>query len=221
MRLLALTLIVAGIAIIARALPPVFGGTWLGWAITVPGIFMHELAHYVFALVLGANPTNFSILPSFEDGAMISYGHVIISPSWWNAATIALAPLLLAPASVWIMLIIPRLPTLLKPIAVWVAIAGFYSMAPSAADLQIVLKEPASILFAVVILGFFFELWIKLIRIEEHFRSACSVPRPDHLRLSARLRHWRAGNHGRIAAHLVACVSGSDVRCAVLHQRES
>lgn len=163
MTLLRFLLTAAAVAWLANVLPRYFDGSWLGWLVTVPGTFIHELAHYGFALLLGGNPGTFSIIPSFSGGQMMSYGHITFSPSWWNAATVALAPVLVAPASVWLMAFGTRLSLPLNALCVWAAAAGFYSAMPSSADFAIALTYPGSWLPAIFILCVSLWIWWRMI----------------------------------------------------------
>ena len=157
---------VGSTAFLALLLPSYFDGGWVGWLVTIPGTFLHELAHFGFALLLGAQPEEFSIIPSFYDGAMVSYGHITFSPSWWNAATICLAPLLVAPASVWLVVVSARAPLVTKPLFIWGAAAGFYSAAPSSVDWAVAVQFPLSFVPAFFILIFSCHIWWRLIRYE-------------------------------------------------------
>lgn len=166
MRLTRLLLAICGIALLAQLLPRFFDGHWVGWLVTVPGTFLHELAHYGFALLLAGNPGTFSIIPSFEGGSMVSYGHITFVPTWWNAATVCLAPLLVAPASAWLVTLAARVPLAFKPLVIWTAAAGFYSATPSSADWSIAAAHPLSFVLAVPILCMSCWIWWKLIQYE-------------------------------------------------------
>ena len=161
-----LLLAICGTAFLAQLLPRYFDGGWGGWAVTVPGVFLHEAAHYGFALLLDGSPGSFSIVPSFSGGQMISYGHITFAPTHLNAATVALAPLLVAPASAWLVAISARVPLLLKPLTIWMAAAGFYSATPSGQDLSIALSYPLSFAPATVILTVSCYIWWRMIRYE-------------------------------------------------------
>lgn len=147
---------------LAYTLPQFFDGGIVGWALTVPGTFLHEAAHYGFALLLDGNPGTFSILPTVSNGQMVSYGHITFTPNWWNAATVALGPVLVAPASVWLMAIGSRLPLPLNALCIWAAAAGFYSAQPSGQDWSIAVQYPLSFIPASIILIVCLVIWWKL-----------------------------------------------------------
>lgn len=154
------------VAWLANALPRYFDGAWLGWLVTVPGTFLHEAAHFGFALLLDGNPGTFSIIPSFSGGQMASYGHITFSPNWWNAATVCLGPVLVAPASVWLMAVGSRLSLALNALCIWAAASGFYSATPSPQDWSIALGYPLSFIPAFFILCASLLVWWKLIKYE-------------------------------------------------------
>ena len=64
-----------------------------GW-ITLFGTFVHELCHFIVALILNGKPIWFSIIPRRE-GNMLVKGHVVCANiTYYNALPIGLAPLL-------------------------------------------------------------------------------------------------------------------------------
>lgn len=157
---------IVAVFFLAQWLPTMLHSQLLYTALAVPGTFLHEAAHYGFALLLQGNPGTFSILPSFSGGEMESMGHITFTPNWWNAATVCMAPLLVLPASIWLMLVGARLPILLNIVCVYTAACGFYSCIPSSADWNIAISEPLSFLVAIpILLGSLWILW-KLIYIE-------------------------------------------------------
>jgi hypothetical protein len=65
--------------------------------LTLPSTFLHELAHYLVAIVTYGRPDKFNIYPQkTEDGGYV-LGYVTFVPTWYNAPIIGLAPLLLFP----------------------------------------------------------------------------------------------------------------------------
>lgn len=147
---------------LANTLPRFFDGAWIGWIISVPGTFLHEAAHYGFALLLGGNPGTFSIFPSFSGGQMVSYGHITFTPTWWNAATIALGPVLVAPASIWLMAVGSRLRLHWNALCIWAASTGFYSAQPSHQDWLIAVSHPLSFAPALGLFVACLYIWWKL-----------------------------------------------------------
>jgi len=73
---------------------------WTYALIALPGTLAHELAHFVVAFVLGAQPSFPSIAPiRTEHGWRL--GSVAFRVGYACALPIALAPLLLAPLALW------------------------------------------------------------------------------------------------------------------------
>lgn len=167
MKQLRLMLTIVLVAWISNLLPQIFDGGWLGWAVTVPGTILHELAHYVYALILNGRPGSFSIFPTVVDGGkMDSYGHITFMPNFWNAATVVMAPILAIPASVFLMVFGSSRSPLVNFLCIWAASVGFYSAEPSRADWSIAFAYPLSFVFAVPILLFSIWVWYKLILIQ-------------------------------------------------------
>lgn len=70
------------------------------WCVNFLGVFFHELAHALVALLLNGKPTKFVILPKIiheaNGGKTYVLGHVDCKNiRWYNAFPIAMAPLLL------------------------------------------------------------------------------------------------------------------------------
>lgn len=126
---------------------------WLYWAVSLPGTFLHECAHWLFALMLMGDPAGFSIFPTHRDGVMQSLGHVGFRPNWYNAATIALSPLLLGFLGAYLVtLASTRRWRMAIPLG-YAAACCFASMLPSAADWSIAVTRPLSFLLMVIVLG--------------------------------------------------------------------
>lgn len=65
-----------------------------------PGTLMHELAHGVTGLMLGAKPSSMTLWPKSLGGGRWQLGSVgFTNLTWWNAPWTAMAPMLLAPLS--------------------------------------------------------------------------------------------------------------------------
>jgi hypothetical protein len=70
----------------------------LFFLVAFPGVVLHELAHYVTALLLRGTPEPISLVPHKQaDGSWV-LGSVTFYPSWWNAGFVALAPLYVLPS---------------------------------------------------------------------------------------------------------------------------
>lgn len=120
----------------------------------LPGTVAHELAHWVVAVVLWADPGPPHLIPYRQaDGAWV-LGHVNVSHlRWWNAAPVALAPLgLLAGTPMlcaWAHSNIAHGHWGLAAAQLYAAAAGLCSAWPSAQDWRVARRSAfAVVLFA-------------------------------------------------------------------------
>lgn len=68
-----------------------------------PGTVSHEAAHALVGLLLGAKPTSVSLFPKHMGNGHWQLGSVGFARlRWWNAPWTAMAPMLLAPMSIWL-----------------------------------------------------------------------------------------------------------------------
>lgn len=115
-----------------------FGHEWYAF-VTLPGTFLHEAAHYIFAWALDGDPGEFSIVPTYNlAGKMETMGHITFYPNSYNAALVGLAPLLLIPLGALFIAMAARSTNLLK-IILWcfMAVCAWHSCRPSRADLDV------------------------------------------------------------------------------------
>ena len=131
----------------------------LYWFVTLPGTFLHELAHYVMALLLNGQPSGFSILPTWENGSMASLGHVLSVPTWYNAAPVSLAPLLLFPLTLFFVWRAAYSTQATHTLAwLYFGVCAWSSCVPSSQDFSVAWSYPLSFLFAFVLLFGVFKL---------------------------------------------------------------
>lgn len=133
---------------IGQQLPLTLHSQLLYWFVTIPGTAMHEAAHWLTALVLQGNPGVFSLIPEYSNGQMTSMGHATFSPTWYNAASVGLAPYLLYFPSAWFVVKSAKGSLLWGVVFCYVAACGFASVTPSPADWSIAVSQPLSFLFA-------------------------------------------------------------------------
>lgn len=127
--------------------------------VTLPGTFLHELAHYSMAALLQGNPGNFNLIPS--GGAL---GSVTFHPNWYNAASVALAPLLLAPLTFKFAALGAKLPGVQSTLLCsYFAACSWVACTPSPQDFSIAMV-PTSWPLAAVVLGFTTYLIYKIVR---------------------------------------------------------
>lgn len=66
---------------------------WVLALLRLPGTFVHEMSHFIVALILRGEPDSLSVIPH-RDGRRVTLGAVGFARlTWYNAAPIALAPL--------------------------------------------------------------------------------------------------------------------------------
>lgn len=70
---------------------------WIFSLLAFPSTVLHELMHFVVALLTNGKPIAFNVIPR-NNGGSYKLGHVISSnPTWYNRGLIGLAPLFLIP----------------------------------------------------------------------------------------------------------------------------
>jgi hypothetical protein len=139
---------------IGQYLTRIQGPTMVYWAVTLPGTFFHELAHYTAALFTQGNPTGLSIWPTWDaNGNMATMGHVYVHDNWYNAAFTSLAPLLLAPITVLFVARAAVAKGFIKPfLYAYFAACAWASCIPSPQDFSLAMV-PSSWPFAAFALG--------------------------------------------------------------------
>jgi len=125
-----------------------YAGMWIYALVALPGTLAHELAHFVVAFVLGAQPSLPSMRPiRTEHGWRL--GSVAFRVGYARALPIALAPLLLAPLALWWAGSLLHPATLpLYALHVWIVAALLTASLPSTTDFKLAL--PALIVIALL-----------------------------------------------------------------------
>jgi len=117
--------------------------------VTLPGTFLHELAYYMAAALLGGSPSNFNLIPSGN-----TLGSVMFAPNWYNAATVGVAPALLAPLTAFFAALAARTRNIITTLGMtYLAACSWVACTPSSADISIALGAPTSWLPAIIILS--------------------------------------------------------------------
>lgn len=133
---------------------------WLYAIATLPGTFLHECMHYIAAMLLNGQPRDFTIVP---DGNTL--GSVMFAGNWYNRATVAMAPLLLAPLTFWFVALASRSFNPLKIfLLLWIAASSWVACIPSGQDFSIALRYPSSWPLAVIILGLTTFITFKIVK---------------------------------------------------------
>lgn len=73
----------------------------LFFLVAFPGVVLHEFAHFLVALVLGARPTAINLIPKRDGPNGWILGSVPFNACWWSSGFVALAPLFLLPLLGW------------------------------------------------------------------------------------------------------------------------
>ena len=112
-------------------------GLWAYAAFALPGTLAHELAHYLVALMLAARPRLPRLWPERSEHGW-RLGSVAFRAPWWRAGPIALAPLLLVPASLaWLVMFVAGADGAWLALHAWIAGTLLSAGLPSRADLRI------------------------------------------------------------------------------------
>ena len=75
----------------------------LYWLFTLPGTFVHELAHWLVAFLTGARPGFPSLVPHKRDEGGWVLGSVTFRPGWLSGGLVSLAPVyLMPPLALWV-----------------------------------------------------------------------------------------------------------------------
>lgn len=133
------------------------------WMASLPGIVLHEISHWITALVSFGNPGPPHIIPKKIGPGYWALGHVDCSHvRWYNGWMIGLAPLLLIPLSVFIIKFdnssTVNMGNLLPDIGrAFLAAECWTDALPSKPDLKIVAKSKWIL---AAILGFFCWKWL-------------------------------------------------------------
>lgn len=117
-----------------------------------PGTVLHELAHWLVALLLGGQPTSLSVVPARSERGWRLGSVGIRRARWFNALPIALAPLLLAPLA-WLALVHATRVDATSWVhwaLLYVATSAAVSCLPSLQDWKVVASRPFGALLYLV-----------------------------------------------------------------------
>lgn len=127
-------------------------GMWAYSLFVLPGTVAHELAHFVIAFLLRANPSFPNLLPK-RDGMTWRLGSVQVVANLFTSIPIALAPFLLLPVGLWYAVAIMATATGWQHlIHVWIVSTIFIASFPSRQDWFVAM--PAILCALLVMLGF-------------------------------------------------------------------
>jgi len=117
---------------------------WLLALVALPGTALHELSHFMIALILGAQPTFPSLVPQ-RVGNVSRLGEVRFRPGLLRAMFIALAPI----AVWWMLLFVAHAAWPWYGLHVWIAGALLHACLPSRTDWR--LAMPALVVIVILI----------------------------------------------------------------------
>jgi hypothetical protein len=128
----------------------------------LPGIFIHEVSHFIVGLLMNAKPVNFSIIPNKKNK---SAGHVAFrNINFYNAFPVAIAPTLVGPSLVYFIWLnyldqlINKFGTFGEFIFYYVCLTVIYCCLPSSQDVKVLFKNPMSI----ILYAFFTYAYFKI-----------------------------------------------------------
>jgi hypothetical protein len=130
--------------------------------LVLPGTLMHELCHWLVGVLTMARPGFPSIIPHRSPTGWTLGSVSLRNARWFNGALVALAPLLLLPAAVWLYFNVLIPIQLSEPshwILLYLVIVSTLSALPSPADLRIAWKCSAPILMVFAIASTGFAAW--------------------------------------------------------------
>lgn len=121
--------------------------------LALPSTFLHELTHYLVALVARGQPVGFSLLP-LRHAHGYQLGRVrIANPTWFNRGVIGLSPLLLIPLALLVLREqVPVRATLWSGLAyAYLLSSMIYGCFPSSADWRMAWQSPIGLLAALAL----------------------------------------------------------------------
>jgi hypothetical protein len=123
---------------------------WIYAVVALPGTVLHELAHFMIALILGARPTFPDLIPRRTERGW-QLGEVRFRPGPVRTVFVALAPLLLAPLALWwACAYLARADWPWYVLHVWIVAALLHACLPSRTDWRLAL--PALVVVAIIAL---------------------------------------------------------------------
>lgn len=117
--------------------------------LTLPGVIVHELSHWIAAALLGGRPSRLSIVPVQDPAGYWVLGSVRFHATWWNGSFVALAPLVGNVAVAAACLVFSPQDVVGGATCGYLAAVILRHASLSRTDLGIVLRQPAG-LFAIL-----------------------------------------------------------------------
>ncbi len=113
-----------------------------------PGTVLHELAHWLTAMVLGGQPSSMSVVPVRAERGWRLGSVGMRRVRWFNALPIGMAPLLLAPLAVFALFRASHIEasSWMHWALLYVAASAAVSCLPSLTDWKLVASRPLGVL---------------------------------------------------------------------------
>ena len=136
-----------------------YAGMWIYALMALPGTLAHELAHFIVALILGAQPSFPSLVPTRTQRGW-QLGSVAFHVGHMRAVPIALAPLVLAPLALWWAGWFLHTATVpLYVLHVWIVAALLTASIPSTTDFKLALPALSVLLLIALVAGMIW--WLR------------------------------------------------------------
>ena len=129
-----------------------------------PGTILHELAHWLMAMMLGGQPSSLSVVPVRTERGWRLGSVGIRQVRWFNALPIGIAPLLLAPVAVLALMQAARVDAAswVHWALLYVAASAAMSCLPSLVDWKLVASRPLGALLYVALAATATYAWWRL-----------------------------------------------------------
>lgn len=129
-------------------------GLFVRFFLGLPGTLAHELAHFMVAFFLRANPRSLRLFPTRDEQGNYTLGSVLFEARSFSAGWVALAPLYVLPVLMGLLLHWARAQTyLIQVLCGYVLACLAVSALPSSADWRIARQYPLGTLLLLVLLA--------------------------------------------------------------------
>jgi hypothetical protein len=135
---------------------------YLKYLFLFPGVFLHELSHYIIGLLLNAKPINFHPFPSKQNG---SFGHVAFKNiNNFNALPTAIAPIIGGLVGVFFtyssLQLLEFQISVEYTIHIYLIFVFSITAIPSSVDIKVLFSKPIGLIFWLCLTYFLFEFYL-------------------------------------------------------------
>lgn len=110
----------------------------------IPATLLHEISHWICALLLNGKPSTLSIIPKAKENGYI-LGSVTFVPKWYNAFLIGFSPILLSATALYLFLSNNAL--IVSPLFYWLISGGI----PSFQDIKVAFRYSFVLILLILI----------------------------------------------------------------------